>query len=231
MHLFSFLDRVSPIKTVFSCFAAGYCSGIDSSCQVAIEKKEMLVFYASFPLWFTLGLQECLGPAVGGGGLFRQRMQLRIPIPGFKAVKCVFCRSVAVSGCRMLCRLFLRGRLLSFRCAFRGLRLLVGGQTNARIHVAATLLVLCAGFWLRLPSAKWGLLTLAIALVWVAEALNTAIERLTDMVSPEYRPLAGEVKDLAAAGVLLAALGAGGIALAVFGPALLAAAATSGSGG
>jgi len=111
------------------------------------------------------------------------------------------------------------------------MRLLVGGQTNARIHAAATVLVLLLGFWLRLASAQWGLLLLAIALVWVAEALNTAIERLTDLVSPEYRPLAGEVKDLAAAGVLLAALGGAGIALVVFGPALLAAAAASGSGG
>jgi len=136
-----------------------------------------------------------------------------------------------VAGIRTMCVQFFRGRMVSFRCAFRGMRLLVGGQTNARIHAAATVLVLLLGFWLRLASAQWGLLLLAIALVWVAEALNTAIERLTDLVSPEYRPLAGEVKDLAAAGVLLAALGGAGIALVVFGPALLAAAAASGSGG
>jgi diacylglycerol kinase len=57
--------------------------------------------------------------------------------------------------------------------------------------------------------------------VWLAEALNTAIERLTDLVSPEFRPLAGEVKDLAAAAVLLSALGAVAVACAVFGPSLL----------
>lgn len=112
-------------------------------------------------------------------------------------------------------------RIASFRFAIRGIWLLLSTQTNARIHAVATLLVISLACWLQVSAAQWGLLAAASTLVWLTEALNTAIERLTDLVSPEFRPLAGEVKDLAAAAVLLSALGAVAVAGAVFGPSLL----------
>lgn len=112
-------------------------------------------------------------------------------------------------------------RIASFRFAIRGIWLLLSTQTNARIHAVATLLVISLACWLQVSAAQWGLLAAASTLVWLTEALNTAIERLTDLVSPEFRPLAGEVKDLAAAAVLLSALGAAAVAGAVFGPSLL----------
>jgi len=118
-------------------------------------------------------------------------------------------------------RRFLRGRFASFRFALCGIRLLLSSQTNARIHSVATLLVVTLAYRLRVSALQWGLLASSITLVWLAEALNTAIERLTDLVSPEYRPLAGEVKDLAAGAVLLSAVGAVAVACAVFGPLLL----------
>jgi len=114
----------------------------------------------------------------------------------------------------------LRRRAIGFRDAFRGLRLLLSGQTNARIHAVATLLVLVVACWLRPGVVECGLLVAAVTAVWVAEALNTAVELLTNLVSPEYRPLAGQVKDVAAGAVLLAALGSVVTAVLVFGPLL-----------
>jgi len=130
-------------------------------------------------------------------------------------------RSLRVAGQKEQFTRFVPGRIASFRFALRGIRLLLRTQTNARIHAAATLLVVTLGCWQGVTAAQWGLLAVAITLVWLAETLNTAIERLTDLVSPEFRPLAGEVKDLAAAAVLLSALGAVAVACAVFGPSLL----------
>ncbi len=60
----------------------------------------------------------------------------------------------------------------------------------------------------RLPPLEKGALAFAVTLVWVAEALNTAIERLADAVNPQYNPMIGAAKDVAAGGVLLAAVGA-----------------------
>ncbi len=109
----------------------------------------------------------------------------------------------------------------SFGHAFRGLRLLLRTQHNARIHAVATVLVLVAGALLRIAPAEWALIVLAIACVWVAEALNTSIEFLVDLVSPEHHPLAGKAKDVAAGAVLLAAIGAAITGGFVFGPHVL----------
>jgi diacylglycerol kinase (ATP) len=113
---------------------------------------------------------------------------------------------------------YLTGRLHSFGHAFRGLAILVQTQHNARIHAAATILVATAGALLQISTMEWALIALAIVCVWATEALNTAIEFVVDLVSPEHHPLAAKAKDVAAAGVLVAAIGAlivGGI---VFGP-------------
>ena len=67
---------------------------------------------------------------------------------------------------------------------------------------------------------EWCAVLFAIALVWVAEALNTALERLTDLASPEFHPLAGKAKDMAAGAVLLAVAGAVLIGIVIFGPRL-----------
>jgi len=116
---------------------------------------------------------------------------------------------------------YLSGRLRSFGHAFRGLKVLLQSQHNARIHAVATILVLAAGLLLRISTLEWALIALAISCVWVAEALNTAIEFLVDRVSPEPHPLAGKAKDVAAGAVLVAAIGSAIVGLYVFGPHLL----------
>jgi diacylglycerol kinase len=113
---------------------------------------------------------------------------------------------------------YLTGRLRSFGHAFRGLAILLRTQHNARIHAAATILVVAVGASFRISPAEWALIVLAAVCVWVAEALNTSIEFLVDLASPEPQPLAGKAKDVAAAAVLIAAIGSLFVGALVFGP-------------
>jgi diacylglycerol kinase len=95
-------------------------------------------------------------------------------------------------------------------------------QANARIHAAATILVVVAGFVSGISRMEWCAVVGAIGLVFTAEGLNTAIEAVVDLASPERHPLAERAKDVAAGAVLLAALTAALIGLLIFGPRVLA---------
>lgn len=113
-------------------------------------------------------------------------------------------------------------RLASFRHAFAGWWYVLRTQRNAWIHALASVAVFAAGFWLRLGRIEWAILVLTVALVWVAEFVNTAVEAVVDLLSPQIHPLAKVGKDVAAAAVLIAALAAVGIGLLVLGPPLWA---------
>lgn len=115
----------------------------------------------------------------------------------------------------------LRNRLRSFSFAFAGLKLLLKTQHNSWIHLVVTGIVLAAGFMLQISSIEWCIVVLAIASVWITETVNTAMEFLTDLVSPEFHPIAGQVKDLAAAAVLIAALGSVIVGVIVFVPKII----------
>jgi len=94
----------------------------------------------------------------------------------------------------------------SFAFALKGIRMAVGEQRNLKIHLAMTLLVVVAGIYFAIPPVEWCIVVFAIGLVWVAEMMNTAIEKMVDLVEPKQNPLAGKVKDIAAGGVLAAAI-------------------------
>ena len=91
--------------------------------------------------------------------------------------------------------------------------MLLREQANARIHLLATALVVVAALLLQVDRRDWLILLLCIALVWLAEALNTALEYLADATVREPHPLVRKAKDVAAAGVLIAALIAGLVGL------------------
>lgn len=112
----------------------------------------------------------------------------------------------------------LQARARSFRFAFAGGRVLLTTQHNAWIHAAATVLVVIGGLTTRLAPLEWALLALAMGLVWAMEAMNTAVELLADEVSLEQRPGIGKAKDVAAFGVLAAAVAAALIGMFVFVP-------------
>jgi diacylglycerol kinase (ATP) len=113
-------------------------------------------------------------------------------------------------------------RARSFRYAFRGVAALLRSEPNAWIHLAAALAVCGLGVMLELPREGWLWLVAAIAGVFAAEALNSALESLADAVHPDSHPLVGRAKDLGAAAVLFAAAGAAAIGLLVLGGPLLA---------
>ena len=77
-------------------------------------------------------------------------------------------------------------------------------------------MVICAGFYFRITTSEWCWLVLCFGMVLSAELFNTAIENLVDMVSPEYHPLAGKVKDVAAGAVVVTAGTSVIIALLIF---------------
>lgn len=111
-----------------------------------------------------------------------------------------------------------QGRLRSVRLALRGVRAMLRTQHNAWVHAVATLLVVAAGLAFGVSSADWCWLILAIMAVWTAEALNTALELLADAASPEFHPLVGQAKDVAAGAVLIAAVGSVAIGVLTLGP-------------
>jgi diacylglycerol kinase (ATP) len=116
----------------------------------------------------------------------------------------------------------LRKRLKSFGYAISGIKTLLAGEANARIHAAAAAAVALAGFLCNLSAAEWIAVIIVSGGVFAAEALNTAIERLSDAVSPGYHETIKQVKDLSAGAVLLMAIAAALVGLIIFAPKALA---------
>ncbi|HET7011673.1 MAG TPA: diacylglycerol kinase family protein [Anaerolineales bacterium] len=114
-----------------------------------------------------------------------------------------------------------RSRLASFGHAWHGWLYVLTTQRNAWIHASASLAVVAAGLWLNLGTLEWALILGAIALVWMAEFLNSALEAVVDLASPELHPLGRVGKDVGAAAVLIAAAAAAAIGLLVLGPHIL----------
>jgi diacylglycerol kinase (ATP) len=115
-------------------------------------------------------------------------------------------------------RSLLKRRAASFGHALRGVWVALRSELHLQFHAVATVLVLGLGAYFQLSPTEWALVALSVASVWAAELFNTAIETLTNLVSPDYHPLAGRAKDVAAGAVLLAALGALAVGALVFGP-------------
>lgn len=116
----------------------------------------------------------------------------------------------------------LRKRLRSFKFAGNGIRLLIAHEHNAWIHCFAAVCVTIAGCWLGLSKTEWIAVVFAIAMVLAAEAVNSSIEALADLVSPGYNEAIKRTKDLAAGAVLILATGAAIVGLIIFVPKILA---------
>ena len=110
--------------------------------------------------------------------------------------------------------------MASLRHAIAGLGHMLRTQPNARIHAAITLSVIILGVWLDLGRIEWAILWLAIGVVWATEFVNTALEVLVDLASPDVHPLAKIGKDVAAGAVLLAAGATAVAGLFILGPPL-----------
>jgi diacylglycerol kinase len=111
-------------------------------------------------------------------------------------------------------------RVRSFQYAFEGWGYVLRTQRNAWIHALVSIIVFALCLWLRIEPHEWAIILLAVMIVWMAEFMNTALEALIDMASPGYHPLAKVAKDVAAASVLVGALGSVLIGLLILGPPL-----------
>jgi len=115
---------------------------------------------------------------------------------------------------------FFKSRARSFRNAFSGWWYVIHTQRNAWIHTIVTVAVVMLGLWLKITPRDWAVIILAIALVWTAEFLNTALEAVVDLASPQQHTLAKVGKDVGAAAVLISAISAALIGLLILGPPL-----------
>jgi diacylglycerol kinase (ATP) len=113
-------------------------------------------------------------------------------------------------------------RFDSFRHAFAGCLYMLRTQHNAWIHACATVAVTAMGLWLGLSRWEWVTIVLVIGLVWMAEFVNTALEAVVDLASPDLHPLAKVGKDVAAAAVLVGAITSVIVGLLILGPPLWA---------
>jgi len=117
---------------------------------------------------------------------------------------------------------FFLSRITAIGHALRGWQYVLKTQHNAWIHSSVATLVILMGFWLKIPARDWAVLVLAIAMVFTAEFINTAIEAVVDLASPKKHPLAKVGKDVGAGAVLVAALAGVLIGLLILGPPLWA---------
>ena len=116
---------------------------------------------------------------------------------------------------------FFTSRGASFRFAFSGWWFVIRTQRNAWVHAVASIAVVLLAFWLQLPLISWAILILTIGSVWTAEFINTALEAVVDLASPQLHPLAKVGKDVGAAAVLISAVSSFIIGLMILGPPLL----------
>lgn len=111
--------------------------------------------------------------------------------------------------------------LKSFIYAFEGLASLFKTEPNSIIHLLAACLAIILGFVLRIRAPEWLFITAAIAAVFVTELINSAIEKVADLIDPQYNPKIRLIKDMSAASVLVAALASIVIGGVVFIPHLI----------
>jgi diacylglycerol kinase len=118
---------------------------------------------------------------------------------------------------------FFSSRARSFRYAFQGWWFVLRTQRNAWIHAAVSAVVITLCIWLQIGASQWATIVIAIAMVWTAEFINTALEAVVDLASQhEQLELARVGKDVGAAAVLIAAGSSVVIGLLILGPPLWA---------
>lgn len=111
----------------------------------------------------------------------------------------------------------LKREVKSFGYAIKGLASAFGTEKHLQFHLLAAVAVTVIGFWVQLNTTEWSVIIICIAMVFVAELFNTAIEKLVDLVSPEYNKTAGLVKDVAAGAVLIASVAAAVVGVIIIG--------------
>ncbi len=105
-----------------------------------------------------------------------------------------------------------------FQYALKGIGIAIREEAHMKIHLIASVIVICVSIYFGLSSSDWSLVLLAIGLVIGAELINSAIENLVDLIQPEHHPIAGKIKDIAAGAVLFCSAIAASIGAIIFWP-------------
>lgn len=116
---------------------------------------------------------------------------------------------------------FFEDRVQGVKIAFRGAWLLIRSESSIKIQVFIAMVVTAAGFYFEISLTEWMIQTLAIGLVLGIEGLNTAVEKLSDYVQPEYDRKIGFLKDLSAGAVMMVSIGASIVGLLIYLPRIL----------
>ncbi|WP_082233799.1 diacylglycerol kinase family protein [Halobacillus massiliensis] len=110
---------------------------------------------------------------------------------------------------------------IGFNHAFNGVKQVYRKEGNFKIHSVSAVLVVIFSYGLNISLLEWALVITMIVIVMALEMINTSIERIMDFLSPDRHPLVGEIKDIAAGAVLIAATGAAVVGCLIFIPKLL----------
>lgn len=113
---------------------------------------------------------------------------------------------------------FIRGRLRSMKFALRGMWLLLTTEDSIKAQSFFALIAIIAGFYFNISAIEWMIQLLVIGLVLVAEAVNTAVEKVADFIHPDYHKKIGFIKDIAAGAPAIAALVSLAIAAIIYLP-------------
>ncbi|RLK00152.1 diacylglycerol kinase family protein [Tenacibaculum discolor] len=100
---------------------------------------------------------------------------------------------------------FLKGRIRSIKFAVKGMWLLITTEDSIKAQLTFALIATIFGFYFNISATEWMIQTLAIGIILVAEALNTAIEKVADFIHPDYHKKIGFIKDIAAGAPAFAA--------------------------
>ena len=113
---------------------------------------------------------------------------------------------------------FLTGRIKSVGFALKGAFKLITTEHSVMVQFSLAILLIIAGFVCHISREEWMIQTLAFGLVLGIESMNTAVEKVADFVLPEFHKKIGFIKDIAAGGVLFAALAAIAVGLLIYVP-------------
>lgn len=115
----------------------------------------------------------------------------------------------------------LKKRIKSVAYAVRGVQDIIRTQPNVQVHLSVAVVIIILGYLLNISSTEWSIICLTMGFVIAAEAMNTAVEYLTDLASPGFHILARKAKDAAAGAVLIAAVFAIIVGLFIFVPKIM----------
>lgn len=111
-----------------------------------------------------------------------------------------------------------KNRINGVRYALKGAFLLIRTESSIQVQLLIALLVTAAGFYFDISNTEWLIQSLAIGLVLGIEGLNTAVEKLSDYVQPEYDPKIGFIKDISAGAVMLVSIAASVAGIIIYAP-------------